>query len=439
MAYLRALSILSLIFLAACTHTRIAGRNCDLRLLPVEVNAGAEAEEAAIGAPSYRQTFDSLLNVREPEEAAVVPEILVLSGGGKWGAYGAGFLASMPSRANYRVVTGVSTGALQASFALLANQPVPASRAAIYTAGNDLMLDETEPQPGAGRLFIHDLARAYSVSRSETIVNVHGKELTALRQGAAADYAPLRRRLAILLDRDMLERIARETDPNGPNRGLFVGVANMDDGREYAIDLGALARRAVASGADFNLLQSCYIDALIASSSEPLLVPPVFIDGRMYLDGGLRNGVFLQEVLDPQGDPLAEAARPKFQATIILNGDLRIRDNAADPPTGWREKWSLLTVLGRTKDLLVNQIYEFSVRRVQQFGSARGTVRLTTARGFEEHQLGASTCASLQAKQKEMAFPPEFMRCLIDWGANRATQANGGWDVITPTAPVDIH
>ena len=51
-----------------------------------------------------------------------VVDILVLTGGGSRGAYGAGILCGWTvagSRPDFRVVTGVSTGALQSTFAFL--------------------------------------------------------------------------------------------------------------------------------------------------------------------------------------------------------------------------------------------------------------------------------------------------------------------------------
>src|SRR5262249_29464022 len=54
-------------------------------------------------------------------------DVLVLSGGGSWGAYGAGFINGWTKRApdagiprpQFDIVTGISTGALIAPFALL--------------------------------------------------------------------------------------------------------------------------------------------------------------------------------------------------------------------------------------------------------------------------------------------------------------------------------
>jgi predicted acylesterase/phospholipase RssA len=50
-------------------------------------------------------------------------QVLALSGGGQWGAFGAGFLKGWTQAgdrpAEFQVVTGTSTGSLQATFAFL--------------------------------------------------------------------------------------------------------------------------------------------------------------------------------------------------------------------------------------------------------------------------------------------------------------------------------
>src|SRR5207302_5024438 len=64
-------------------------------------------------------------------------DILLLSGGGQHGAYGVGFLRGWLARANdsmprFDVVTGVSTGSLQAPYALIGTADSLATAAALY-------------------------------------------------------------------------------------------------------------------------------------------------------------------------------------------------------------------------------------------------------------------------------------------------------------------
>jgi hypothetical protein len=64
-------------------------------------------------------------------------DLLLLSGGGQHGAYGIGFLRGWRSRTDmpmpsFDLVTGISTGALQAPFALLGTEEALNAAAALY-------------------------------------------------------------------------------------------------------------------------------------------------------------------------------------------------------------------------------------------------------------------------------------------------------------------
>lgn len=428
-----------LMLLTACAQPRLSASSCMPRLYPLRLDPASGIEVApppgVAGPPqTYGEAIEAAALARPRTESDTGPaQHLVLSGGGKWGSFGAGFLLAMPDRANYSVVTGVSTGALQASFAFLGDQLVPASRAAIYTAANDLALAPSDRQPGQGRRFIDDLPRAYTVTRSESVIVVKGGLITALRRGAAGDFAPLRARLALLLDRDTMQRIADAGSRDG--RRLFVGVIDVDDGQAYAVDLIDLASKAVDGQHNFATVQKCYIDALIASSSEPLEVKPVFMavaaglprSPRMYIDGGVRTGVFLQEVLDKRRVAGSAGPGPRIDTTIIVNGNLRVDDQTGATDANW----NLLQLALRTKELLVDQVYEYSVDRVLRSGSARGAVRLTTARGYEGDKFMGRTCAQWQQDEKAVAFPPNFMRCLIGYGEHKAV-STAPWEVLKP-------
>src|SRR5512132_3517775 len=89
--------------------------------LPAIIASGPPLAEA------YRQTIDSVverLARRATTRGDATLDILVLSGGGQHGSYGAGFLRGWKSRSDapmptFDLATGVSTGALQAPFAFI--------------------------------------------------------------------------------------------------------------------------------------------------------------------------------------------------------------------------------------------------------------------------------------------------------------------------------
>jgi hypothetical protein len=447
--------------LAGCAHKRPQTAHvCPLRMLPVDVapvpgGAVESGEARGIGARSYAEEIRAL-SVRptvesgRPEQAPAPIEHLVLSGGGKWGAFGAGFLERWVDRPVFTTVTGVSTGALQSSLAFIADENVQPGK--VYPEA----LDFAVPPLPTERGFIDDLVLAYSISRSETIVTVLGGEVTALRKGAAADLGPLRLRLDALLDDHAMQTIA---DQHGKGRRLFVGLVDMDDGRSYAVDMTDLAlkwsRAGDAGTGRFSRaqLKDCYLDVLMAASSEPLSAFPVFvrpvtaaangsplpapgIETRMFMDAGIRNGVFLQEVLKADGTPKPDDPPVRFNTSVIVNGTLSARDRTAEAGAPWATEWSLLSLVGRAKEMLVDQIYQFSVDRVKLFGAPFGTVRLATAADYETHMYApaGATCEAIRVLEKDLGFPPTFMKCLIDYGASRWLPGGAGWNHVTPTA-----
>ncbi|MDR7915435.1 patatin-like phospholipase family protein, partial [Escherichia coli] len=116
--------------------------------------------------------------------------ILLLSGGGQWGAFGVGLMNQLAENRqfpDFAVVTGVSTGALQSLF---------------VGAGLDR-------QDGEGAAIRQALAAAYSPARESDIVDREGLQAMAAINGALANLKPLRRRFE--------QRICPAIyDPNSP-------------------------------------------------------------------------------------------------------------------------------------------------------------------------------------------------------------------------------
>src|SRR5690349_13988088 len=115
------------------------------------VNRRPPATVATIAASSpglavaYRATMDSVIERlvrRAASSGDHTLDILLLSGGGQNGAYGAGFLRGWKTRSDapmpqFDVVTGVSTGALQAPFAFLGNSTALDTLSALYLRAAD--------------------------------------------------------------------------------------------------------------------------------------------------------------------------------------------------------------------------------------------------------------------------------------------------------------
>ena len=200
------------------------------------------------------------------------PEVsyLLLSGGGGDGAFGAGILCGWTAagtRPQFKLVTGISTGALIAPFAFLGPE-YDAKLKAAYTTISD---KDIYTVPNKLKLLIN-LGRIESVASTE----------------------PLAKLLERLIDRKMLQAIAAE---HNKGRRLLVGTTQLDAQRLVIWNLGALA----ASGRPDAL--KLFRRILRASASIPVAFNPVYIKvqaagqeyDEMHVDGGVMAEVMLYE------------------------------------------------------------------------------------------------------------------------------------------------
>jgi predicted acylesterase/phospholipase RssA len=222
---------------------------------------------------------------------------LILSGGGANGAFGAGLLngwSTHGTRPKFKIVTGVSTGALMAPYAFLGAEFDPALKH-FYTTT--------------------DSRRVFLVRSLRHILS--GESL--------ADTGPLAETLNEQIDAAFLERIAAE---HRRGRRLYVATTDLDAQRFVIWNLGAIA----ASGHPKAL--ELFRRAILASASIPVVFPPVFFqveaDGRrydeMHVDGAVGTRMFYNGGLFD----FAAAQRAAGRATagvenlyVIHNGQLR--------------------------------------------------------------------------------------------------------------------
>lgn len=426
---------LAALMTAACTHPNplpIAG--CALTAYPLRVDAVGGA-----GARSGAEDFEGVVRASMSAPASTGPgvaaparpSVLILSGGSQHGAFGAGFFTGLPNVPDYKLVTGVSTGALQATFLFLANRPAPADRT--YPAYFPTGVAHTNPG---------DAALAYSISHEDDLLEVGGKgTIGGVVRGSIANFGPLRGVLAGLISPETLRDIGRDYDPD-PRQGrrLLVGVTNVHDGAGYAIDLTELANRFLAGTMRYEQARDCYVDALIASSSVPVAALPVSLEARtaggitrdLYIDGGARFGVFwsqLGELFETGLDP---------EVTLIVNGRLFSKP-WVDGGGQRREEWSALTLALRSVEILENQVYRFSVDNVHRYGNANGRLRMAYISGDglppaldpDRFTFEGKRCAEWQAEddlEKPTEFHPRYMRCLVAYG--RARGAASAWNPV---------
>jgi hypothetical protein len=223
---------------------------------------------------------------------------LALSGGGPNGAFGAGFLKGWTEtgkRPVFKIVTGVSTGALMAPFAML------------------------------GPPYDEEVREFYTTNASRDIFLFSGlRALTQLVSGEAlADTTPLARIIETNVDVKFLAAVAAAHDRG---QRLYMGTVDLDAQRLVVWNMGLIAKRGDRQALEL------FRRVMLASSSVPVAFPPVFfdveVDGRVYdemhVDGSVITRVFYNGGLFSVAELSARAGRtPAVEdAFIIHNGQL---------------------------------------------------------------------------------------------------------------------
>jgi predicted patatin/cPLA2 family phospholipase len=191
--------------------------------------------------------------------------VLALSGGGSYGAFTAGMLngwTASGQRPQFDIVSGVSTGALIATYAFLGPQ-----------------YDQT-------------LRQFYTTTTTSEIYRNRFKP-AILCSDSFVNSKPLEHVIESTVTPQLLCAVAMA---HAEGRRLYIGTTNVDTGRLVIWDMGAIA----SSGKPNSL--ALYRQIVLASASPPGFFPPVHIDvsvnGRnyteMHVDGGTTAQVFFR-------------------------------------------------------------------------------------------------------------------------------------------------
>ena len=227
--------------------------------------------------------------------------VLVLSGGGAWGAYGAGFLDGWakrpagigdrwPARPTFDVVTGVSTGAIMAPFALLGS-------------GSDPKLQQAFRGVSGDDLFTSRSLIAFPWWNS------------------LKDPNGLERQLRDALDSSTIADLKAAA---AQHRTIWVGAVNFDTGKFTQFNLSALARDLPPAEAKEQI-----VNHIMASSALPTFFPPRFINGCMYMDGGVRENAFFTRMHDAVGTP-GGTKENHADIYVIANGPIEVQKLLAE-------------------------------------------------------------------------------------------------------------
>lgn len=215
---------------------------------------------------------------------------LAVSGGGDNGAFGAGLMngwTAQGTRPEFKMVTGVSTGALIAPFAFLGS------------AYDDALRD------------------VYTTMTPEKVFRVRGLS-AALFDDAMADTGPLAQVIETYADQKMLDAIAREYQKG---RLLLIGTTHLDAQRPVIWNIGAIAASGHPGALDL------FRKILRASAAIPGLFQPVLfdveIDGKKYQEMHVDGGAIAQLFLYPPSiNVAASGIRRQRHAYIIRNARL---------------------------------------------------------------------------------------------------------------------
>ena len=309
--------------------------------------------------------------------------LLIITGGGPDGAFGAGLLNGMTdgkNRLEFEVVTGVSTGALIAPFAFLGPE---------YDS------------------VIRDL---YTKSSTKDII-LQKNALVGLFSNALSDTKPLQELIAKNITMEFMEKVADEYEIG---RRLFVGTTNLDAQRPVIWNMGEIA--SYNNEEALNLFRK----VLLASASIPGAFPAVKFEvvangqkfKELHVDGGVTNNAFFLPIRVGLGQYLKELGL-QVRPTMYV-----IRNSSSTPawePVGNKT----LEIAKRSIDTLVKSSTTGDLHKLYTFTQINDM-------GFRI----TSVPSSFKQKSREL-FDPVYMGKLYEVGYK--VGLNGiTWDTTPP-------
>lgn len=331
--------------------------------------------------------------------------VLVLSGGGGAGAFGAGVLAGweqLGTLPRFQIVTGVSVGALIAPFAFLG----PHSYRQLSTAF----------EGEKGRSLLQHRFFGW---------------LGALFGWSAFRGAPLR----ALVDRNVTPALLRAIAAQAASgRLLLIATTDLDNGRIVVWNMGAIASR--GSEGALRLFRR----VLIASVSIPGVFPPALIPveasgetfDEMHVDGSASSSFLfapgIVSILPQEIKPLRGA-----NVYLVINGHLRMRTKTTRNRTTSILMRSIDTELTNDSRTRIELVYSFALRQ----GMTLHVTEIPSS-----YHLGGFTTALKPARMKALfAYGKRCARERRVWDdalavLNRVARHRAGSPEKVPQCPV---
>jgi hypothetical protein len=323
--------------------------------------------------------------------------VLTLSAGGPWGAFGAGFLNGWSgikepvnlSRPEFDIAVGVSTGATMVTHAFLG-------------ADYDVVLTDQVRSLSTRQVF-----QARPV-------------LMALLGNAVTDTSPLRRTLEGMITEDIVDRVADAWLEEG--RRVAVIAVDLDCGNPEILDLTAVALQRGDP-----LRTKRYIDFLMASAASPVAFPPVLIDGHMMVDGALRQHIpFPYQIAEllPQDH---HSGQRQINLYAIINSPLETYPQCVTD--------HVVTIALRTSEIWTGE---------RAVDSLALTVLDAERRGWNVRYIAPIDAPCAPIPSRKNYFEQSFMQCQYDYGYRLGAAEQSPWrssvdDLPPPDATYGSH
>jgi len=336
--------------------------------------AGVDIEPFVQDVMAARQREEEFV-ARSGRTGALPPaDLLVISGGGDNGAFGAGVLCAWSASGNrpaFKSVTGISTGALIAPLAFVGSE-------------------------------YDELLKKIYTSVTPTDIMEKRNVLAAVTNDGMADNRPLWDLISRSIDGALLRRIAEE---HGKGRILLVGTTNLDARQPVIWNMGK-----IAAGGHPRALDLCRA-ILLASAALPGVFPPsmigVAVDGTPYEEMHVDGGASAQAFLYPPSMPAV--ARSMGGKMTTRGGHVYVLRNSAFGASWSRIERRTITIAGHAIASLIH---------TQGLGDLY-RIYLTAQRdGFDFNLAYIGSDFTYDNKTGE--FDTLYMQKLFDYGYNLA-------------------